>query len=247
MYYGMSMYTVMEQSGERVAVHKNLTDFMYLGGMPAARNHLAAFFAVSYEGFSKELAGMVLDDTTEILRWVGFNFEPQSQQGVLRVWHLAPGIYEVRTGIDVDGNDTIDEGLETRRLELKRYEPIPVTLPSRKLQIVEARLLEKRTPLNQRCDLALTNEDSVRKGDRLTVIVHNLGCVPTGPFDVRLSRENGEAIATVSYPGLDGIAADLQPKQASIEFVNVPPGICRVTVSGAKEEITSANYAVVIP
>ena len=241
MYYGMSMYTVMEQSGDRVAVHKNLTDFMYLGGMPAARNHLAPVFAVSYEGFSKELAGMVLDDTTENLRWVGFNFEPQTQQGLLRVWHLAPGLYEVRTGIDLDGNDTIDEGLETRRLELKRYEPIPLTLSSRKLQIVEARLVEKRTPLHQRCDLALTHEDATRKGNRLTVIVHNLGCVATGPFRVQLMRDGGEAIGAVSHAGLDGIGENLQARQAAIEFADVPPGMLRVSVSGIKEEITAAN------
>jgi len=156
-YYGLAMYTVMEQSGDRVAVHNNLTDFMYLGAIPAARNHLTPFFSVRYAGFSKELAGLVLDDTTEQLRWTGFNFEPQAQQGV-----------------------------------------------------------------------------------------HNLGCVPTGPFRVQLKRENGDVITTVSHPGLNGIKEDLQPSLAPIEFASVPAETVRVTVLGPKEEITEANNSALI-
>ena len=224
-----------------MAVHKNLTDFMYLGGMPAARNHLTPVFAVSYEGFSREFAGMVIDDTTEALRWVGFNFESRSQSGALRVWHLAPGRYEVRSGVDLDGNDTIDRGLETRRLELKRYETIPVTLPTHAAFVVEARLVEKGTPLHQRCDLAVTHEDAVRKGRGLSVKVHNLGCHPTGAFRVQLERENGDVIASMTNPGLEGIQGDFQPKLVAIEFPHVAAGRWRVRVSGEKEEITGAN------
>jgi hypothetical protein len=43
--YGRYLYTETEQSGDRVAVHKNLTEFMYLGGMPGARAHLVPCFA----------------------------------------------------------------------------------------------------------------------------------------------------------------------------------------------------------
>jgi len=240
-YYTMYLYTKTEQSGDRVAVHKNLTDFMYLGGMPGARNHIAPYFAVSYEGFSPEFAALVLEDTPELLRWVGFNFEEQPQAGAVRVWNLAPGTYEVRMGLDANDDDKIDGTAEIKQMELKRYETIPVTLPSHKLYVVEARCVRKDVPLHERCDLAITHEDATRKGTALTVVVHNIGRLPTGPFRVELLDAAGKTLGTKTHPGLDGIE-DLQDKKIAITFDNVAAaGALRVKVAGEMKEITEVN------
>ena len=240
-YYTMPLRTKTEQSGDRVAVFKNLTDCMYLGGFPGARAHIVPTHAVSYEGLSPEFAAMVLDDTPELLRWVGLNFEDGPQTGKLRVWNLAPGTYAVRTGVDLDGDDRIDGAGEKLTLDLKRYETIPVTLPSRRLYVVEARRLRKDVPLYERPDLAVTHEDANREAGKLTVVVHNLGCLRSGPFTVAVEDPSGRTVAVREHPGLEGVA-DLRDKRVSLDFENLPPhGTLRVSVAGPDREITEVN------
>ena len=57
-HYTMDVYTKTEQSGDRVAVHKNLTDYMYLGGIPSARCHVLPYLAVSYVGLSPDFGAI---------------------------------------------------------------------------------------------------------------------------------------------------------------------------------------------
>ena len=122
-YYSMPLWTKTGQSGDRVSVHKNLVDFMFFGGLPSARDHIVPNFAVSYEGFSPEMAALVIDDTEDLLRWVGYNFEPGPQSGLLRVWRLAPGTYEIRTGLDMD------DVRETATLGIPGHRDDPFPLP----------------------------------------------------------------------------------------------------------------------
>ncbi|MFQ5808303.1 MAG: hypothetical protein ACE5JM_01685, partial [Armatimonadota bacterium] len=175
------------------------------------------------------------------------SFEEQPQRGALRVWNLAPGTYEVRVGVDADGDDQIDGAGQARRMELKRYETIPVTLPSRKLYIVEAKCVGKDVPLYERCDLAISHEDASRERDRLTVIAHNLGCRATGPFTVEVRGPKGKLHASKRHSGLES-AEDLKDRKAAISFDGLPPtGALEVTVRGEGKEITEVNNAVRIP
>ena len=249
LYYRMDMVTRTEQSGDRVHMTwvggKSFTDQMYFGCTPGARNELMPLHAVSYEGLSPEFAGLVLDDTPEHLAWVGYNFESKPQTGKLRVWRLEPGTYRVRMGIDSDDDDKTDEPLgQPQMLELKRYEPISLTLPSRKLVVVDVTQVAKDpTPLDQRCDLGITHEDAVRKGTTLTAKVHNLGCVASGPFTVVVKDSGGKSVATQEHEGLDGVL-DLHPKVASFTFTNMPAdGTLCVEIHGPAKEITEANNA----
>ncbi len=247
LYYRMDMVTRTEQSGDRVHMTwvggKKFTDQMYFGCMPGARNELMPLHAVSYEGPSAEFAGLVLDDTPKHLAWVGYNFEPAAQTGKLRVWRLEPGTYRVRTGIDTNGDDKIDEPLgQPRTLDLRRYEPIPITLPSRKLVVVDVtQIANDPVPLAQRCDLGITREDAVRDETTLTVKVHNLGCEASGPFSVAVKDSDAKTLATQKHHGLDGVL-DLQPKVAAFTFADLPTsGSLRVEVRGPAKEITEVN------
>jgi len=246
LYYKYDMVTRTEQSGDRVHLtwlgSKTLTDHMYFGGMPGARNELLPLHTVSYESFSSNFAGLVINDTTEALRWIGYNFEPTEQEGKLRVWRLVPGAYEIRMGEDRDGDDRVDADAKKVTLGLKRYEPIPVTLPSRKLYVVEAKLLRKDpVPLYDRCDLAVTHEDAVREGASLRVIVHNIGCKPSGPFTVEVKEGADRVLATKRHGGLDGVA-DLNDKKIVLTFAGLPAhGDLQVHVVGPAKEITETN------
>lgn len=240
-YFTMPLMTQIQQSSDRVAPKKNLTDFMYLGGMPGARNHIVPFFAVSYEGFSPEFAGLVLDDAPEFLRWAGFNFEPAPQEGLLRVWNLVPGKYEVKMGADSDGDDRIDGIPAAVTMELKRFESIPVRLPVREIFVIEARCIQKDIPLSERCDLAVSAEEISRAGAKLSCAVYNLGNRPTGPFTVALSDASGRQLARAEHAGLDS-AGGLETRKALFVFDNAPAATgMTISVSGPAKEVTACN------
>jgi hypothetical protein len=245
-YYTLPLLTEIQQSDDRVAIKKNLTDFMYLGGMPVSRGQLTPFFAVSYENLTPNFAAMVLDDTPELLRWVGYSFEPREQSGLLRVWNLAPGTYTVRQGVDTNGDDRIDGETKVETMKLKRYEAIPITLPSRQLWIVEAECQSKETPLHERCDLAISAEDAVLEAGTLTVVAHNLGCKPTGPFEVKIMDVNGKVLASQKDEiGLES-AADLNDRKKSFTFAGDFKPPLKIVVSGPTEEITEGNNAAIL-
>jgi len=239
--------TTTEQSGDRIRQHKWLTDFMYLGGEPGSRGRTYPFFCVSYEGFSRRLAGLVIDGERELLRWVGYNFEPNPQRGKLRVWRLDPGTYRVRMGLDTNGDDLIDVLTAELELPLKRHETIPVELPSRKCYLVEATLVDRDVPLYDRCDLAVTHEDASREGRTLRVVAHNLGCTSTGAFTIRVTDATGRLLAEREHGGLDGVL-DLHAKRTELTFDGLPErGALRATLYGPAKEITHANNTARIP
>jgi len=239
-YYAMPLWTKTGQSGDRVSPHKNLIDYMLFGGIPSAREHIVPNFAVSYEGFSLEMAALVIDDTPELLRWIGYNFEPRPQSGKLRVWRLVPGVYDVRIGPDANDDDRIDGQAQVRRAPLKRYEPIPITVPSRVPTLLEAKLIERDVPLHERCDLAVTGRDASREQGKLTVMAHNLGRVPTGPFEAILRDAQGREAGRQAHAGLDGIE-DLRDKKVAFTFEGIPAGDLKVVLAGTRKEITEAN------
>ena len=246
-YYILPLLTEIQQSADRVPIKKNLTDFMYLGGIPVSRFHTAPFFAVSYEGFTPNFAAMVLDDTPELMRWVGYSFEPGTQSGKLRVWNLAPGTYAVRQGVDGNGDDRIDGEAKAETMKLKRYEAIPVALPSRQLWIVQAECLDKATPLHQRCDLAVSAEDALLEEGSLTVVAHIIGCKPTGPFRVEVADASGKVLARQDEPaGLDG-AANLADRSKAFVFPGTFRPPLKISVTGPEEEITECNNSAILP
>lgn len=250
-YFMFDLLTRTGQSGDRVHLtwfgSKTLTDAMYFGGSPGARNELSQLNAVSYDGFTPNFAGLVVGDTTTQLRWVGFNFEKEPMAGKIRVWRLVPGEYEIRTGFDDNNNDSIDGKPEkVFRMRLKRYDPIPVTLPVAKTYVVEAKLIrEDPVPLYDRTDLAITHEDAVREAGKLTVVVHNIGCKRTGGFTVNVADAAGKLLDARRHDGLEGIG-DLKPKTASFTFENVPDAALTVTVTGPEKEITEVNNTATI-
>ncbi|MGH0038586.1 MAG: hypothetical protein ACQGVK_26415 [Myxococcota bacterium] len=239
--YSQGLRTRTGQSGDRVPINKNLTDFMYLGGPPGSRGHLFPLHAVSYEGFPRDFAALVLEDGGTSLRWLGIAAAEPIEDATLRVWRLQPGRYEVRMGADRDADGRIDRVSASRTLALQRGEGIPVSLAPGVRTIVEVSQVEAGPPLWPRSDLAVTHEDAQLRGGNVTVQVHNIGTSPSGAFEVELRDANGRSLGSRSHPGLEGVR-DLKPKRATFRFQGVPTsGRLEVVVEGAAPEITARN------
>jgi hypothetical protein len=165
----------------------------------------------------------------------------------IRVRRLVPGEYEIRTGFDANNDDHIDGNPEqVFRVQLKRYDLIPVTLPVAKTYVVEAELI-RRDPVSlyDQADLAITHEDAVREPGKLTVVVHNIGCKRAEAFTVQVADSTDKVLDTQQHYGLEGIG-DLKPKTASFTFENMPDVALTVTVAGPEKEITEVNNTTTI-
>ena len=80
----------------------------------------------------------------------------------------------------------------------------------------------------------------------LSVVVHNLGCKPSGPFRVDVRDARGKTLATQRHGGLDGVA-DLMDKKVTLRFPNLPAGgALQVVVRGPGKEITEVNNTAAI-
>lgn len=247
LYYSIDLRTKTEQSGDRVHLLWNgslaFLDYMYFGGNPGARNVETPMHHISYEGLSRDFAALVTKANSRSLSVVAYNFENKPQTGSLRVWRLQPGTYEIRMGIDENGDDRIDgKPEETFRQSLKRYERIALTLPSRRLYVIEAQLVESDpTPLYDRPDLAITHEDAERRGESLEVVVHNISVAASGPFTVEARDGAGRRLASRKCLGLEGVG-DFKDKKETLKFSDMPrEEDLVVMVEYPGREITSVN------
>lgn len=217
--FSMPAVTVAEQSGDRVSIPKQLISQMYLGGIPAARNHqFFPLYAVTYENMGTNFAGLVTDDQKDNLRVLFYNFEPEPIQGLMRVWRLVPGTYEIRGGPDLTGDDRMDAVNHRTSVELVRGDALELELPPGQVTVWEARLTEPAPPLHERPDLAVTHEDaSWSETGGLRVRVHNIGSADHGPSQLLLFAEDGQQLDQREVPPLQA-PLDLRPSYAEVEF-----------------------------
>jgi hypothetical protein len=223
------MHTWAEQSADRVAVSKTLVDRLYLGGTPGYRNKLWPTHTVSWRGFTEEMAAWVLQTMPDALRvWI-YSFEPKPQRGELRVWGLDNGDYEVRFGLDSNGDEKIDQALWQKTMPLSRNTPIALQLPPGQLVVLEAKHLKRGPPLSTLPDLAVVTTDMAydAKTAKLTFVVHNVGSAPASDVEVTLHAD-GKPVATRRIPKLDA-PLDLTPRAVTFTET-LPPGARAVVV-----------------
>ena len=209
------MHTWAEQSADRVAISAEMVSRLYLGGTPGKRNKLWPTHTVSWERLTEEFAAWVLETTPERLRvWI-YNFEQKEQSGVMRVWGLDNGTYEVKLGSDVNEDGTMDSETWARTLPLAKGASISITLPSRQLVLVEVAQKEKGQSIYERPDLAVTTTDMRydTKERILTYVIHNVGSRPAANVAVTV-RADGKEVTRKTITSLES-PDDLMPRSVT--------------------------------
>jgi len=217
-----AMQTEAEQSADRVQLSKKLIDRMYLGGVAVQRNELYPRQAVSYEGLTRNFAALVLDNTSTSLRVLLYNFEKREQKGTMRVWRLANGVYRARFGPDGDRDDRLDRVEWEKTLTLRRYSPVNIALPPRKLVLIELGQIEAGDDLLRRADLAVAMQDAKydAQKDTLTFVVHNVGSASASNITVEARCRDGKVIKSFAVPQLEA-PLDLKPRRVGLELSGV--------------------------
>lgn len=239
------MWTEAEVFTDRVFLNVQPVAQPMLGGY-TVRNKLWPAYAVSYDNLGKDFAALVLKQGKDQLKVAMINLRDKPREGAFRVWQLAHGKYELKTGPDLNDDGELDSVESTRTLELARMDAVPVSLPPRKLMIYELKQLEKLDDLYTRADLALSEADVVRSGNKLSVTVHNIGGKTAKNIEVAALDASGKVLAKTEIASLDA-PLDLMPKVASVELPAAGAAKIAIDPGNAIPEITLLNNAVEVP
>jgi len=182
----LPMYTVAEQSPDRLWLQQPLPNMMMLGDVSMLRNQIFPMHHVSWEGTGGDLAAWVLDKSDQHLKLLACNTSDAPLDCRMRVWKLSHGNYQISIGEDADEDGEFDAEPQSQSLELAKFSAVPMNLPPRVTMLVEVDLQQELDPITDRADLALSGAD-VRydaEAGRATVVVHNIGAASAGAFTV---------------------------------------------------------------
>ena len=237
--YARNIYTVLDPDKDRVYPWaRYLLPWIYGGGNALNQRAGGPYptINVSWVDSGYDFAALVHSADRRHLRLTAYNFVGAREVG-MRVWRMDPGIYEVQ--FRPRGGRA-----QRRRLALHRGEELRLDLPARSSVEVELKLAVAGDWSAERPDLALSKrEGATSEGNRISVIVHNIGSVPSPSCKAALMR--GERrIAEASIPAI-AAPLDFSPRTATVSFV-VPDAVrgeLRVIVDSDDEvaEITELN------
>jgi hypothetical protein len=219
---------------------------LYLGGTTAQKSHVPLNW-LSWQGGGTEFAALVLTAGNEGLRALCYSFAAEPRELTLRPWRLPHGRYQVRIGIDDNGDDQPDSAIQERAMVLARYDAVTFTAQPGCVYVLDLELSEKLEDMTRRPDLGLDPWDVRVEGNAVLVTVHNIGGSPSPTTMVRIEDAGGTVLAEAALPAIDA-PLDLQPRTATVKLAlpdPLPPG-ARVTIDpdAAVSEITEANNTV---
>jgi len=192
-----------------------------LGGDPVRRSSQYCENAISWEFDSphdgESIAVLVPSPTRESVKIVAFNLERDTVSAAIKGWQVEPGVWEIRQGIDTDGDDKADTDVTVTEAEFGRTERVAVKLPQRKTSVIEMTLKTPGTPYWERQDLGIGPDDIEVKGRTVTVTVHNVGSLTSAETPVSLVAADGAVVATTTVKPLDP-PTDLKPKTSTIRL-----------------------------
>jgi hypothetical protein len=214
-------YTTVEPFTDRVFLYAitNATK-AYTGGY-ATRNKYCRTHAVSYEGFGTDYAALVMAARPERFKVLLYNFAGHELKGRLRFWTLRHGKYALASGVDADFDDRPDRVDRQDVVEIMRATPIEVTLPARKLTVLELTMMERLDDERARADLALSPLDTKRVGAAVESVAHNIGAKDVAQVTVALVDANGKVVQTKDLGALEA-PTDLVPKRVPFRFDELP-------------------------
>lgn len=221
-------YTWCEPIDDRIWLPDDAGIVMAMGDLPHERNDLWPRHWVSYGGFGDFAAWLREKSEGRLKLWI-YSFKDGPDPGVVRVWRSPAGTYRVRFGpADAQGN--LAAGAGESSLFLHRAAAIPLRLPPRKLCVLEVELVKASAEdFYARPDLAVCADDAVRAGDKVKVVVHNLGVSAASNVVVRLADAAGKTLDEKVLPRVEP-PVKFQPSRVEVELKAPAAGRVRVIV-----------------
>ena len=221
-----------------------------LGGIALIRNSLFPGHAVNWSfaapADEENLGILIPNATTKSLKIIAYNMSDKPVTAMMGAWDLDPGKWEIVQGIDEDGDDSPDGATTTKTVELERSGSVELTFPAKMTTILNLRLVMGTSPIWERPDLGISQEDVVVHGRTLSITVHSLGAVATSPVNLTVSDAQGHTLSTGRVPQLEA-PLDLKPRTVTVTLP-APTGSFSVVLDpeSTMKEITRVNNRVLV-
>jgi hypothetical protein len=200
--------------------------------------------AFLWEGNGTETVSLVLDHQPAAIRMWVYNFRPEPAPAGLRVLRLPEGRYRLAIAPDTDGDRRPDSDPHITEIELRRFSAAPLTIPARKVTLIELNLLQER-PKIPRPDLAVTLAAPVTPTAPLTAYAHNLGSAAAEDVTVRLCGADGATLGetrVAAIPPLTGFEPQYQEIRLPLPVgIVTADAVLRIDPDNRIDEINESN------
>lgn len=205
----------------------------YTGGFNNWRSNNIMTAAVTYDAPHTNFGALVPVAADRYLRVWLYNFDDQTARMGLRLWRLDPGVYELRVGEILPGEDVNQRYAWTaHEPELvtvrRRADTVYVDLPPGKPWAIDLRQREALDVPAEAPDVALTSRDLTltAKDGRLdlSAVVHNIGLKTATNVVVALQVPDGDAFRNEAVTRIRRLESpdDLMPRTHTVNFEDVP-------------------------
>jgi len=239
---------------DRVGIPTNDLQRERLGGVALARNSLFPGHLVGWRfpspASERSLAILIPDGTPEHFTVIAYNLESTPVEALLTGFNVAPGQWELSQGVDSNGDDKADAGIQQSLVSFALGETLELSFPPRVTSILHFTLKKAATPYHQRPDLGIEARDLVVDGNTLRVTIHSLGSVPSKPSELLVFDASGQRLASAAIPALEA-PLDLHPRTLTLS-VKLPGTAdthgLRVEIdpSRRQEEISRGNNSAIL-
>ncbi|MHC9011103.1 LamG-like jellyroll fold domain-containing protein [Stenotrophomonas rhizophila] len=238
---------------DRVEAPSEFLQRARLGGIALKRNQSWPGHTVSWRfaqpQAAEQVALLVHAPSPERFKVIAYNLGKHAVDAEMSTWNVTAGQWRMTSGVDRDGDDTIDGKATTRDLTLERSASTMLRFVPGQSQVFEFELVQAGTPVEQRPDLGIGRGDVRVDGRQVQVTVHSLGHVATGVGVAVLEDAKGRELARVEIPSL-AAPSDLVPK-TTIVSLPLPAGDrgglrVRVMQADGAAEVTQRNNVVAL-
>jgi hypothetical protein len=257
----LSMYFNTEGHwwSDRVDSQHELLQRARLGGIALSRNRTYPGHRVSWrfddpEG-AVQVALLMPRAQQEKFKVIAFNMSDKIQTAQMTGWSISAGHWQLRSGIDTNGDDRIDTPLSQREFDFEKTRSLQVSFPPKQTLILEMELVAAGTPVEVRADLGIGRGDLVRTGQSLQVTVHSLGHKDTPDAMLLLETLDGKIIAQQKIPPLPAPTALLPqrtqvtlrlPRDIDVKNTQVRVALREDEDGNQEAEITQLNNTVLL-
>ncbi|WP_448134919.1 LamG-like jellyroll fold domain-containing protein [Stenotrophomonas rhizophila] len=238
---------------DRVEAPSEFLQRARLGGIALKRNQSWPGHTVSWRfaqpNAAEQVAVLVHAPSPDRFKVIAYNLGKHAVDAEMSTWNVTAGQWRMTSGVDRDGDDTIDGKATTRDLTLERSASTTLRFAPGQSQVFEFTLVQAGTPVEQRADLGIGRGDVRVDGQQLHVTVHSLGHVATGVGVAVLEDAKGRELARVEIPSL-AAPSDLLPKTTTVSLP-LPAGDrrglrVRVMQADGAAEVTQRNNVVAL-
>ena len=245
------MYTEGHWWSDRVEQPNEILQRERLGGIALRRNQTWPGNTVSWRfatpGAAEQVAILVPGATRERFRVIAYNTSDTVQRATMSTWNVTAGEWRLRSGASTDEGKTFAAG-DPVTVALERSVGTEVSFAPHTTTVIEAELVRPSTPVEQRPDIGIGADDVAVKGRSVTLTVHGLGSVASGPGVATLVDDAGQVVSTAAIPAIDA-PTDLKPRTVTVRLA-MPAGArgltARVALAGDTPEVTRLNNAVAV-